>query len=431
MLFCATLVAGDDYSVSEDEEHAQLPPLRPSHLHGGRRRHPDFDNQDSASYHRTDKENRRVRRDSDEMANTRGSSKKAASKKKQRRQEEEDEAEDPKQEVEKTTVEIPEGMTTVEYISHLHALALRKAPAKSRNSGELTREEKQWIGDVKCAVREHGWGSVKFINDDRKLARTTEKIFEHMKPKGYEHLTGKALREAKAQWVVDNKEHVRTAFIELRNYAQSQLRDVILKRLHDGEKIPTPEEVVMCALRDPKMAEDGNHWIFDLYWDDLLFRVAGKEYWDDNIRHYQLISTAKKGPGKDAKHRISSGTEAFLVTLYKNFYNRWRYMGECKGNNTVLDRKHKDYQVEFVDSNKGQARWGGWNEKGRAYFQEIREKIDEARAQENAQKLEQECLDRLRIKHEIVVDGKEQKKKGKKRKATALEEEVIDDGDEL
>ena len=71
-----------------------------------------------------------------------------------------------------------------------------------------------------------------------------------------------------------------------------------------------------------------------------------------------------------------------------------------------------------------------WNERGRKYFQDMRKKVDEARAQENAQKLEQECLDRLRIKHKIVVDGQEVKK-GKKRKAVELEEEVIDDGDEL
>ena len=412
-------------------------------MYGGRRRHPDFDAQDTTendqwgSYYRSNKENRHSDRYSDAMAKTRSGDNKPAPRKKgaakKRREEEADQdVNNPQEEAVREPKQIPNGMTMVQYVTFLEAkanIASRHAPAKSRNSSDLTSEQKRWINDVKSAVKEYAWGSVKFINDDRKLARVTGKIFDLMKPTGYDHLTGKALDEARAEWVVTNQDHVRTGLTDIRNYAQGQVRDLIVQHLKDGKQVPTPEQIKMCALRDPKMAEEKNQWIFEMYWDELLFKVVGKEYWDSNIRHYQLISSAKRGPEEDAKPCISSGTEAFLVTIYQNAYARWVYIGECKRDKKELDRKHARYQVDFIDCNKGQARWGGWNDEGRKYFQDMRKQIDEALSHENARKLEEECLARLRVKHKIVIDGKEAKKK--KRKAAVLDEEVIDDGDEL
>jgi hypothetical protein len=248
---------------------------------------------------------------------------------------------------------------------------------------------------------------------------------------GYEHLKGKALQEAKNEWIVANREIVRVGLNEIRNYTQGQLRDAVVNMMVSGEKVPTPEQLEMCALRDPKLNEKENQWIFDVYVDVFLFKIIGK-VWDGNVRHYKTIGSAKVGSGKDAKPSISSGTEAFCVAVYKNYMKRWTYMAECRRRNVKYDRQNDEAKTDFVSTNQGQARWGGWTEAGRSYFMDLRNKIDKARAAKHVQKMEQDCLNRLRIAHKIVsADGKEAKKSSKKRKAHVMEEEVIDEGDEL
>ena len=49
---------------SDEEEYAQLPPLETHYLQGGRRRHCNFDIQDTAFYH-SNKENQRFDQHSD------------------------------------------------------------------------------------------------------------------------------------------------------------------------------------------------------------------------------------------------------------------------------------------------------------------------------------------------------------------------------
>ena len=434
--------AGDHYSVSgDDEEHAQLPPLH-GRVRREYRRHPqfdsraeEFDSQQSSSFHPFDKENRRFDQHSDKMTATRSKQKTKANpnpKKKakaDKKSAKKDEESDDETEHEPEIADRNAGAFA--YIAQLEAkLAAGGGGGKSRYSGELTTEEKRWLNDVRAATKEYAWGKVKFINDERKLTRITGGIFDLWKPKGYEHLKGKALESAKAHWVVNNKELVRVSLTDIRNYVQGQIRDFIVPLMVDGKPVPTPEQVFKCATRDPEMSKEENHWIMEMYWDSLLFKVVGKEYWDPNKRHYSLISTAKRSDGVNLC--IHEGTEAILVAIYTNCWERWQYMAECKRKNVKYDRQNSKADTKFIDSNKGQARWGGWNDAGRAYFLETRIKVEEARAQENAQKLEQECLDRLRVIHKIVVsDGEQPKKKSKKRKAAALEEEVIDAGDEL
>ena len=233
---------------------------------------------------------------------------------------------------------------------------------------------------------------------------------------------------------------VREGLNETRNYAQSQLRDLIVNRIVQGLQVPTPEQVEMCATRDPSLHTDpSNHWIFMFYWDDLLFKVVGKDYWNPHQRWHNIIQEAvlPKERGLSKGHQkpcISDGTEAFLVTLYKNCYEKWVWMGEEKKAGNDHNRKDPKAKTPFISTKSGQARWGGWNEEGRDYFVKVRNEITEQQHKNKKQVVEMEkaCLFRLRKLHKLIgEDGKLIEKQPKKRKAAVLEEEVIDDDDEL
>ena len=80
-------------------------------------------------------------------------------------------------------------------IARLQAeLAAKKCLANGKidKNTDLTVQQKRWIGDVKMAVKEYIWGSVKFINDERKLVRVTEGLFDLWNLKVFEKLAGKA-----------------------------------------------------------------------------------------------------------------------------------------------------------------------------------------------------------------------------------------------
>ena len=128
---------------------------------------------------------------------------------------------------------------------------------------------------------------------------------------------------------------------------------------------------------------------------------------------------------------ITVGTEAFLVALYQNCYAKWQHIAEeNKAGRKNPDRKHEKMRTAFIDSDAGQARWGGWNKTGREYFKEVAGKIQSGRAEDHVQEMEKACLARLRDKYEIEErDKKRGSKAGKKRKIEEEEEEEDDEFD--
>ena len=173
------------------------------------------------------------------------------------------------------------------------AQADNNAPIRPKSRGKQTDEEKKWQSNVQGAVKKFIWGKVKFITTDRKLLQATSHVFECWQLKEFEGLKGDDLANAKARWVTQNLERVRIAINDIRNYSQSQLKTCICERLIAGEWVPTPEDVMACATRDPEYHTDQDkHKIFEFYWDTLLFKVVGKEHWDGWVRHYATISEA-------------------------------------------------------------------------------------------------------------------------------------------
>ena len=311
-------------------------------------------------------------------------------------------------------------------------LAIAEATAKAKSiatkpRAKLTAEERAWLAQVLKVVKKYVWGSVKFCNYDEKLTKLTGHVFDKWELREYEGLDEEALAEAKVQWVAQNSALVRISLNDCRNYAGSQLRSCMVNRITSDRDVPTPAEILDCATREPYLHEDDTkHWIMEFYWNDILFRIVGKDHWDTYIRHYNTISGAHI-PGMD-KPCITVGTEAFAVALYQNCYDRFHLIAEQQKAG-IEDKKRTDprHKTAMIDCDGGQAKWGGWNATGREYCSELRAKIKDARDRDHVLEMEADCLRRIRTAHDIEArDQRRGAARSRKRKIP----EVVEEDDE-
>ena len=303
------------------------------------------------------------------------------------------------------------------------------AKIPSRSSGKMTDEEKMWLRSVTDATKKYCWGFIKFCQTEEMLVKLTARVFDKWKLKQFEGLVGEARETAKIHWIAQNKDYVRLAMNDIRNYAQAGLRKFIVERLTSGQWVPTPTEVLDCALRNEEFhTEPANHKIFDMYADHLLFKVVGKDHWDTWMRYYGPISSAKPANDPQADPYISVGTEAFLVACYENCYVKWECIAEQKMAGTKDPaRKDPRHKTTMIDTDGGQVRWGGWNKVGRDRVKDVGKLIKAAREQPHVQEMEQACLQRMRAEHDIEERDKKRGARTRKRKVVEVEAEESED----
>ena len=375
------------------------------------------------------KENRRIHVNSNIMAKSTGkkSTKKAGSRTSQRVQNQQDkEADEEAKRVERMEAELEQLRKDKSKLQN--QLVLASSVEKFEKSGGVdswTDEQKAWYKQLQGAVKKYAYNSVKFINSEQKLVHVTGKIFDKWNLKEHEGLVGNDREEARNAWIAQNSDLVRMAFNDIRNYSQAQLRDFIVELIKSNRPVPTVEDVLACAKRDVAyMTDPEKQKIFDLYVDVLLFKLLGKECWDTVVRHYHCPTDQidPKDVTKGEYIRVSS--EAMVVAIFKNCLDKWKYIADCHKKNTKVDRKNNKFKVDFIESKKGQQKWGGWNEEGRKYHADIAVEINQARAQEHVKEMEKACLQRLRAEHGI--ENCDAKKKSKKRKRQEEEEKKVE-----
>ena len=308
-------------------------------------------------------------------------------------------------------------------------LALAKAsvarPTAKTSRAKMTPEERRWAQSVSDSNKRYNWGMVKFCQSDDKLVKLTANVFERWDLKEFESLVGDTREAAKVQWITQNKELVRAGMNDARNYAQAGLRKLIVNRLIAKQWVPTPEQVYNCALRTEEYHTNAEyHKIFDFYADVLLFKVVGKPHWDTWIRYYKTISSAKPASDPQPGACITVGTEAFLVALYENCFDKWQMLAEmaAKGEEDPkrLDPRNK---TKCIDQDGGQAKWGGWNKYGRDMCKKYGKEIKEARDQPHVKEMEEAGLQRLRVANDIEAKDKKRGSRKRKVKETAEGEE--------
>jgi hypothetical protein len=301
----------------------------------------------------------------------------------------------------------------------------RKKSLTQRRGGKNDEAAQSWKTRLHKQTKIHVWRPCKFINSEKTLMKATLAVCRGMNLHDMSQLEEDALREAEAVWCADNNNIIRTGLNETRNYAQAQVRELMVNRMILDLWVPSIDDVVDCATREDLDSSDDRKKIFEFYWDNLLFRIAGKPLWDQNIRHHGIISTHTP-ENSPTKPYIMAGTEAFICVLFQNCYDKWVYMAEeRKKGNTKPDRKHPRMKCPYTDSDAGQKRWGGWNDVGRKRFREYEEKVREARRKKHVLGVEKACLARLRVRHKIEEREAKRGNKGTKR---PLEDDDEDDG---
>ena len=309
----------------------------------------------------------------------------------------------------------------------------KMATKKGRNSRNLNREEKEWQGRIWKATKSAIWNQCKFITSDAKLIRATKLVMEKMNLKELANLPeGQKKKDWISTWVAENKDYVRTGMNDVRNYTQGELRKVMVEKMMANQEVPTAEQVFQCATRVDCGTDEKNEEMFDFYVDVLLPKVALKENWDTNIRHYQTVSAAHH-LGEPDKKCITVNTEAFLVLVFENCEEKWKYLVKCKRNGTKEDRSHDEYVSPFTDVRAGQQRWGGWNENGRKRHKELCKLIGDARKKggKEFENIEIDCLTRLRCKHNVEERDQARANRGRAARGMVEESESEDEYDNI
>ena len=261
------------------------------------------------------------------------------------------------------------------------------------------------------------WRTCKFLASEPQLTRATWLVMK-MIPEANALLPPNSdINDAETQAIAENFKYTYGGTItkklnNRRNSAQSGIQAAYVKRALKGKFLPTPQQLLHVVKRkglgnpssmkktDPRYTSDDDlklNWdIFEFYWDELLPKVAGKQNWGKNMRHYGLISTMTF-PNDKTKKYVTSSDEALVVLLVENMGQRLPYVAQCKSTTPVtpVDKEHKLYASKYTSSNEGQICWGGWDCPGRARFIELTKAIKVAKTRGHVRQVEEEMLSRL------------------------------------
>jgi hypothetical protein len=203
---------------------------------------------------------------------------------------------------------------------------------------------------------------------------------------------------------------------------------------------PNNDDTEEEADKKAVQLEQSHAWI-DFYTDKMVPAVAGVKLWGPSIRHLQPM-TESFLPKQPGKLRITASTEAFVLTLYKNGWMKWKAMMDWRNHkdtkklpypkyNPKKPNENKQFSTPFSSGNCGQQKFGGWNAEGKDFYTDLQRKILDSRKANAARHLKEDkaCVARLKLEYSSFYPDEEDgepNKRGKKRKAT----EVDEDGEE-
>ncbi len=256
-------------------------------------------------------------------------------------------------------------------------------------------------------------------------------------------LEGEKLKAAQEVWIGKYKNDVRLAINKQRNYVQQELRDYMMNEFAEGNDLyfPNVEEMEKLVLRDNlddktnKVTLAVFEALFDEYWH-LLAKVSGNSSWNTHKRLHFLISSDGFGDGKLGPNDtyVTTSDEAFLLTIWKNCYEKWYTKAMVEREGLEVDEDvEKALQTPFTDSKAGQKKFGGWNDEGIAYYNKWHSDIKTNREVNDVylKAVEQLALARIRKAEELEeeVPAEEPQKQKGKRKAEDQPEEDVDEDD--
>lgn len=286
-------------------------------------------------------------------------------------------------------------------------------------------------------TKEEVYKTTKFIGSEGQLCTVTEHLMKILDLDCFENLEGSALIRAQEQWISNHKDTVRIAINAWRNYQQGELLKVFKEYESNGKvaDLPTKDEILQIVLRNGMADEDPDHermrHLFDLYWDELIPKVAGHNKWGPGKRHYKLMMEARVDNDPNKQKLVTSSDEAFLVVLWENCIDRWLVESEdaqlvAQGKKNEIDPKDPRRTAPYTLPKGGVRRFGGWSKEGRKRYRQVKGLIRESQDQDHIKVVEKAALNRLQVRHKI-----DEERLAKKQKTSKVTEHEIDSEHEL
>jgi len=190
--------------------------------------------------------------------------------------------------------------------------------------------------------------------------------------------------------------------------------------------IPTVEKILALlnmpthTLKKDEHAED--RAILLWYFDRFLPVAAGKEYYGEDIRYYKR-PTEKMNVNGAQKVCVTITSEAFGLLVLENCHDKWINIFEFKKENgSAVDIPTKGdaalpFKAKWTDSKCGRVKFGGWDPKAYAFFEEVKEKIKTFRTNDasNGFDTQNYALKIMREKHNIAQEAPGRKRKRSKK----------------
>ena len=252
------------------------------------------------------------------------------------------------------------------------ALKTRLELANGSGGGQTTSNLTAMSREVAKTAKKKLWKRCKFIIGEKTLRKGCKYVISQLDLAEFQGLDEEAYKVEEERFIAEHKNSVRLAINKQRNYVQQELRDFMMNELKEGrgDDYPTVEEMEQLVLRnmlDDKTEEEVLQQYeakFEKYWN-LLAKVANHSSWNPFKRHFFLISSDGwiDEPGPNDTY-VTASDEAFLLTIWKNCFNKWKYKSTQKANNLEVDEDDPAMVTPFTNAKSGQKKFGGWKEAG-------------------------------------------------------------------
>ena len=321
----------------------------------------------------------------------------------------------------------------------LAALKTQLELANAAGGGGTTTNATAMGREVTKTAKKKLWKRCKFIYGDKTLRKGCKFVISQLELAEFQGLEGPKLKEAQERFIAEHKNSVRLAINKQRNYVQQELRDFMMNEFKEGRagEYPNVEEMEQLVLRN--MLDDETEEavlrryeaLFDKYWN-LLAKVANHSSWNPFKRHFFLISSDgwEDEPGPNDTY-VTASDEAFLLTIWKNCYNKWLYKATQIRENKDIDENDPAMETPFTDAKSGQKKYGGWKDEGIKYYEKWHKAIRKNREdfKEYLLAVEKEALGRIRKENGLEEEVPEEapKKETGKRKASEISEKDVDE----
>lgn len=195
--------------------------------------------------------------------------------------------------------------------------------------------------------------------------------------------------------------------------------------------------LLLPPIRDVDLDNRVEYEANKFYWERGLSRVAGVLGWDEQERHYCMISRARwpHADGGDIR-MFNPSTEAFYQLLWENNYDRWcaqiqwmrDHPGEKLPTRTSANKNQPMFKGLYTNQDGGQQRMGGWTMAGierynaiydlivNAKYKNPENPVDRNGIKSNWSTIESNFLQRLRAELGIEAENAQQERNNRRRR---------------